>query len=190
MLYFLVRNSGKSFAYRRRLWGTNLRRGARTAMAIVLTVFTLVGAKALAQAEDGARTAYVLVSEGSWLNIREKPKAHAPVVLRLPRGDALTLHSVSPSGWAEVSRAGDPGYCRAAYLCDDPPAPALRCLTTAGKLRVRVAPLGKVLRKLKAGVAVTVRGTLTDDAGDRWANIGSGFVLAAFLEPDGADSLP
>ena len=39
-------------------------------------------------------------------------------MLRLTRGDALTLYRIDADGWAEVSRAGDPGYCRAAYLCD------------------------------------------------------------------------
>ena len=44
-------------------------------------------------AEEG-RAAFVLVGEGSWLNIRERPKAHAPVVLRLTRGDELTLYRI------------------------------------------------------------------------------------------------
>ncbi len=129
------------------------------------------------------RTAFVLVGAESWLNIRERPKAHAPVVLRLTRGDALTLYRIDADGWAEVSRAGDPGYCRATYLCDALPTGAERMRAAAGKLNVRSAPAGDVLARLKAGAAVTVRAYLTDDDGVRWANIGVGFVMAAYLEP-------
>lgn len=190
LLYLFLGQCVQTVAQRRRWHDAQIAGTARRAVAGALATVALAGIQAPALAEDCGRTAYVLVSEASWLNIREQPQAHASVVLRLSRGDALTLYAIDENGWAEVSRAGDPGYCRAAYLCDEPPAPALRCRTTAGKLRVRDAPLGKVLRKLKAGVTVTVRGYLTDDAGDRWANLGNGFVMAAFLESAEPETVP
>lgn len=136
-----------------------------------------------ASVAEAGRAAFVLVGEGSWLNIRERPKAHAPVVLRLTRGDELTLYRIDEDGWAEVSRAGDPGYCRAAYLCDALPTEAERMRVAAGRLNVRAAPAGDVLERLKEGAAVTVCGYLTDDDGIRWAHIGAGVVMAAYLAP-------
>lgn len=134
-------------------------------------------------ADDGSRTAYVLVSAKSWLNVRERPAAHAAITLRLTRGDALTVYHIDSAGWAEVSRAGDPGFCRARYLCDTPPGEPLPCVTTAGKVNLRAAPSGKAVGRLSCGQAVTVLGTLTDDQGDCWALLANGFVRARYLSP-------
>lgn len=161
---------------RGRFTGTRWRGLAALAAAIALALYP-----ACACALDSGRTVYVMVAESSWLNIRERPEAHAPVTLRLTRGDELTVYRIGTDGWAEVCRAGDPGYCRAAYLCDDAPADAVRCRTAAPRLKVRAAPGGKVLRRLRQNTPLTVRGWLTDDDGARWANIGDGFVLASCL---------
>lgn len=149
---------------------------------LVATNAVPAGQGSSAAAEDGSRTAYVLVDAQSWLNVRERPEAHAAVTLRLTRGDAVTVCRIDATGWAEVSRAGDPGYCRARYLCDAPPADAEACVAAAGKLNVRAAPGGRVVGRLARGEAVTVLGTLTDDGGDRWAILPGGFVLARYLE--------
>lgn len=137
---------------------------------------------ASAAAEDGSRTAYVLVHAQSWLNVRERPEADAPVTLRLTRGDQLTVCRIDAAGWAEVSRAGDPGYCRARYLCDAPPDAPVACVATTGKLNVRAAPGGRTVGRLRRGEAVAVLGTLTDDGGTCWAILPDGFVLARYLE--------
>jgi len=103
--------------------------------------------------------------------------------MRLTRGDELTLYGIGEGGWAEVCRAGDTGYCRVEYLCDDSPGDVQRLRSAVSKLKVRATPGGKVLCRLRRGEEVTVRGYLTDDTGAVWANIGIGFVKASCLEP-------
>ena len=51
-------------------------------------------------------------------------------------------------------------------------------------MRVRALPQGKVIRRLRKGDAVSVCGWVPDADGDRWANIGDGFVLASCLSVD------
>ena len=152
-------------------------------LVAVCTLLCTPARPCAAAAQSDGRVVYVMVGEGSWLNIREKPKAHASVVMRLSRGDALTLYGIGAGGWAEVCRAGDSGYCRVEYLCDDPPGDAQRQCSAVPKLKVRATPGGKVLCRLGHGEEVTVRGRLTDDAGTVWANIGFGFLKGDCLEP-------
>lgn len=131
--------------------------------------------------EDAPREMYVLVEESSWLNIRERPAADAPVTLRLTRGDAISAYAMDEDGWVEVSRAGDPGYCRVEYLTEQPPQTPVTCVATVGKLNVRALPNGKVVGRLRRGDAITVLGQMTDAQGEAWANTGDGYVLSRYL---------
>lgn len=137
-----------------------------------------------AMAEDPT-TMYVLVEEGSCLRVHERASMGSGVCMRLDRGDELTVYDVDKYGWAEISRAGDPGYCRIEYLSDQPPTDPVEYVTNAGKVNVRKTPGGDMVRKLERGETVTVTGWMTDKDGTAWANIGEGYVMAEFLEVGG-----
>ena len=130
---------------------------------------------------DESRTLYALVGADSCLNVRERPRLSAAVTLRLSRGDAVCLCALGSDGWAQIDRAGDPGYCRIEYLTDAPPAEPAGASVALPGVRVRSLPRGKVIRRLRKGDTVTVFGYVPDADGDRWANVGDGFVLAACL---------
>lgn len=132
-------------------------------------------------ATEGSQTLYALVQADSCLNVRERPDLGAGVTLRLSRGDAVCLCGIVSGGWAQIDRAGDPGYCRIEYLTDAPPADPVEATVTLPGVRVRSLPQGKVIRKLRKGDNVSVLGWVPDADGNRWANIGDGFVLAACL---------
>lgn len=148
-----------------------------------LPVLTAHSAAVQAATDERASspTLYALVDEGSCLNVREHPHLGATVTLRLSRGDAVSLCSLRPDGWAQIDRAGDPGYCRVEYLTDAPPDAPVDAEVAVKNLRVRAIPGGKVLRKLQKGDTVSVYGWIPDTDGNRWANIGDSFVLWSCL---------
>ena len=158
-------------------------------MRSVKVVITCVGLIALLMTAPGAvaeeeLTAYALVNADSCLNVREAPGLNRAVVIRLDRGDAVTVLEQRTDGWAYVERAGDYGYCRMEYLTDEPPEEPEVYVTSAGKVNLRALPGGKALRKLKKGMTVTVLGWITDTDGVRWARLADGYVMADFLEPE------
>lgn len=147
-------------------------------MFIALLAFVMLAAP-YAHAEE--HTAYVLVDADSVLNVRTNPSLGADVLFVMERGETLTVDAVQDGGWAEVSRAGDFGYCRIEYLSDEPPAEPTAYTTTVGKLRLRKAPGGDTVRKLKKGVQVMVCGWFTDADGVTWAKVEGGYIDAEFL---------
>lgn len=165
--------------------------GCRKAIAITVILIELVLIGILidmARAEDAEPTPmYVLVSDGSWLNVRESPKPHAAITIRLTRGDQVDVYGISTDGWADIGRAGDPGYCRIEYLSDQLPTESESYTTTVGKVNVRMAPSGKMVRKLSKGAVVSVIGWVTDADGVEWANVGDGFVAKKYLQEAGSD---
>jgi uncharacterized protein YgiM (DUF1202 family) len=153
--------------------------------ALLLALVFAVVLIATATAEEAPSTKYVLVDTGSWLNIRERPEAHATVVIRMERGEALQVYAISADGWAEVARAGDSGYCRVEFLCDalpDTPAPYT---AAADKLRVRALPNAKAdtVQKLRKGKQVEVLAFLTCED-TRWARVHGGFIMADYLSAE------
>lgn len=155
------------------------------ALAVFLLLLALVFLLVLlanATAEEVPDTRFVLVDAGSWLNIRERPEAHAEVTIRMERGEALQVYSVSANGWAEVARAGDSGYCRVEFLCDELPDSPVSMTAMADKLRVRTLPDAKAttVKKLRKGAQVTVEAYLTVD-GIQWAHAAGGFIMADYL---------
>lgn len=155
--------------------------------AIMLAVATLPYC-AFADGET-ATTMYVLVTEDSCLRVHEKPSMGSEVTIRLTRGDTVKVYTISKNGWANISRAGDPGYCRVEFLTEAPPTEPIACTATVGKLNVRVLPYKSAdrVRKLQKGDQVSVIGTLTGSDGTEWANIGDGFVLKKYLEESNED---
>ena len=151
-------------------------------VALLLALVLLVVLMDIATAEEAADTRYVLVDSGSWLNIRERPEAHAEVIIRMERGDALQVDSVSADGWAAVDRAGDSGYCRVEFLCDSLPDTETLCTATVDKLRVRSLPdtRATAVKKLRKGDQAAVAAFLTLD-GTRWAHVAGGFIMADYL---------
>ena len=69
--------------------------------------------------QDVALTAYqqqyVDVNPGSYLNVRQSPSTHAPVIARLMRGTEVTVTSIQ-NGWAKVKVDGKEGYVSTTYL--------------------------------------------------------------------------
>ena len=160
------------------------------AIAIAALLFALVLLLMLlntASAEDSFVTKYVLVGSDSWLNIREHPKAHAAVTIRMERGEALQVYAVSKDGWAEVARAGDGGYCRVEFLCDELPDSPVAMTASVDKLRVRALPDAKAttVKKLRKGDQATVTAFLTLD-GIQWAHVAGGFLMVDYLTAEGS----
>ncbi|MEA4999652.1 MAG: SH3 domain-containing protein [Candidatus Limiplasma sp.] len=160
------------------------------AVAVAALLLALVFATVLlntASAEEAPVTKYVLVDAGSCLNIREFPKAHAKVIIRMERGEELQVNSVSATGWADVVRAGDGGYCRVEYLCDDLLDAATDYTAATDKLRIRALPNAKAttVKKLRKGDAVSVEAFRTLD-GVQWARVSAGFIMADYLSAGGA----
>jgi len=153
---------------------------------LVVLVFMIVFLNA-ASAEETPVTKYVLVDAGSWLNIRESPKAHAEVTVRMERGEELKVYTVGADGWVKVVRAGDGGYCRVEYLCDALPDASMVYTAAADKLRIRTLPDTKAsaVKKLRKGDQVTVLAFLTvNDI--QWARVSAGFIMADYLTAEGA----
>jgi uncharacterized protein YgiM (DUF1202 family) len=149
-------------------------------LAALLACLMLAAPAALAD----ERAAYVLVEVGSVLNVRTHPRLKAEVLFVMERGEALIVDDVRQDGWAEVSRAGDFGYCRIEYLSDEPPADPQPYTTTAGKLRLRQLPNGDTVRKLGKGKQVMVTGWFTDADGVQWAKVDGGYIDADYLTPE------
>ena len=162
--------------------------GSRTALAatalIIILMLTCVLVISCTHAEDTGQSTemFVLVPEGEILNVRYNPKPHSDIVLKLDRGESVKVYGISDDGWADIGRAGDPGYCRIEYLTSTPPTEPADYITTVGKVNVRKVPGGKPVRSLGKGETVSVIGWVTDADGTEWANIGDGFVMKKFLE--------
>ncbi len=152
----------------------------RRMMLVVMACLLLSMPAAMAD----ERTAYVVVDAGSVLNVRMLPSLGADVLFVMERGESLSVDSLGRDGWAQVSRAGDFGFCRIEYLSDTPPMEPERYLTTANKLRVRKLPNGDSVRKLGKGVQVLVTGWLTDEDSVTWAKVDGGYIDADYLAPD------
>ncbi len=159
-------------------------RALALAALIIALVFLFVLID-MASAEEAPITRYVLVDEGSKLNIHERPEQRAYIPFKMERGEALKVYGISADGWAEVSRAGDSGYCRVEFLCDALPDAPTTCTATVDKLRVRALPNDKAdtVKKLRKGKQVTVLAFLTCD-GIQWARVASGYIMADYLSAE------
>jgi uncharacterized protein YgiM (DUF1202 family) len=162
---------------------------ALTALLLALVIAAVLIGLLLttATAEETPSTKYVLVDTGSYLKIRERPEAHATVVIRMERGEALQVYGIRADGWAEVARAGDSGYCRVEFLCDALPDAPAAYTASVDKLRIRMLPSAEAdtVQKLRKGKQVEVLAFLTYED-TRWARVAGGFIMADYLSAGGA----
>jgi hypothetical protein len=131
-----------------------------------------------AVAEEGC-VMYVHVREGSFLNGRREPNLDSPIMMKMERGFEAHVIGVK-NGWAEIE-GGEAGtaWCCVDYLADYRPgedAP-LYTVVSVGRVRVRQSPDGEAVGYVRDGDTVEVRFVIGG-----WAYIGSGYVMAEFLE--------
>lgn len=167
-------------------WQYWLREIAIAALGVVsgLLLFALTMAACLAGAN--AETMWVNVDEQSHLNGRSKPVT-GDIEAKLLRGWTVEVLEIC-DGWALVDGYGESGGCwvDVRYLTEYEPGQMEACepvdmRTTVGKLRVRSYPDGEVLYRMRKGNRVTVLGWM-QMGGTRWGWIGTGWVMAEFLE--------
>ncbi len=65
------------------------------------------------------KTMYIAVRE-TVLNLRTAPSTDSQVITTMPKGDIVTVHSIS-GDWAYVTYKGTNGYCSTNYLSEHPP---------------------------------------------------------------------
>jgi hypothetical protein len=152
---------------------------ARALLYTALLVLLVLNWYGISLAEEQPVTMYVIVAEESWLNGRYEPDASSSIEARFPSGAAVEVYEAS-GAWAKVA-GGECGYvwCAINYLSSTPPGsePETCTVQADGRIRVRKAPGGELVRWLHAGDTVQVQCRLNG-----WAFIGDGYVLEKYLE--------
>lgn len=148
------------------------------ALLVALWMMLMLAWVTDAAAEEGC-VMYVQVREGTLLNGRREPNLDSAILMRMERGFEVYVLRVK-NGWAEIV-GGEAGtcWCAVEYLADYPPgenAPQYT-VVSSGRVRVRQTPDGKAVGYVQPGDTVEVRFMI-----DGWAYIGSGYVMAEFLE--------
>jgi len=132
-----------------------------------------------------AETMYVAVEEGSRLNGRATP-VDGDIEAKLLPGWTVEVVQTA-DGWALIDGYGEGGCCwvDAHYLTKEPmqetACEPVEMRAAVDKLRVRRVPGGDVCARLSKGDRVTVTGWM-QVGGTRWAHIGTGWVMAEYLE--------
>lgn len=174
---------------RRRLrnWLEQMAAGALLTV-IMLALFVLLyaaGLTALGIDPACAETMYVAVEKGSHLNGRASPVDGAIEAKLLPGWEVEVVRTAD--GWALIDGYGEGGCCwvDAHYLApeqmNETACEPVEMRAAVDKLRVRRCPGGDVCMRLSKGDRVTVTGWMQMD-GTRWAYIGTGWVMAEYLE--------
>lgn len=161
---------------------------ADVAWRLAVALVVIVGGLALWSwlVPANAETMWVNVDESSHLNGRSKPVTGG-IEAKLLRGWTVEVLEIR-DGWALVDGYGETGGCwvDVRYLTEYEPGTLEACepvemRTKVGKLRVRSYPDGEVLYRMRKGDRVTVLGWM-QMGGTRWGWIGTGWVMAEFLE--------
>lgn len=132
-----------------------------------------------------AETMYVAVEKGSHLNGRATPVDGDIEAKLLPGWTVEVVRTAD--GWALIDGYGEGGCCwvDAHYLTKEPmqetACEPVEMRAAVDKLRVRRVPGGDVCARLSKGDRVTVTGWM-QVGGTRWAHIGTGWVMAEYLE--------
>lgn len=83
------------------------------------SVVTSADANNETDGESLNKTMYIAVRE-TVLNLRTAPSIDSEVITTMPKGDTVTLHSITGE-WAYVTYKGTKGYCSTNYLSEQPP---------------------------------------------------------------------
>lgn len=124
-----------------------------------------------------ATSHYVNISEGTYLNGREKPSKKSFITMRLFRGDKVNVLGFS-GDWAEVE-GGESGtsFVKAKYLSTILEPVRFRNVSS-GRVRVRTEPVsGSTAAWLSSGKTVTVLSIVSG-----WGRIASGWIDLSYFE--------
>lgn len=124
-----------------------------------------------------ATSHFVNISEGTYLNGREKPSKKACITMRLFRGDQVEVVGFS-GDWAEIE-GGESGtsFVKLKYLSTIL-EPAKYKNVSGGRVKVRSHPIsGKTTAWVSSGKTITVHSVVSG-----WGNIASGWVDLSFFE--------
>lgn len=151
-------------------------------VAILVALFFLVELLFPAHASSPPTTTmWVIVGEGSTLNMRFKPSLNSSKEGRLFHGESVEVYEIR-NGWASINYCGDNFYCSASYLSSEPPAdPAAYYVASSGRVRVREIPNGKLVKWANPNDRFIVTAwQVVDDV--RWAATKQGYIMAQYLK--------
>lgn len=124
-----------------------------------------------------AASHFVIISEDTYLNGREKPSKRSFITMRLFRGDQVEVIGFS-GDWAEVI-GGESGtsFVKAKYLSTIL-EPAKYRNTSGGRVKVRTHPVsGSTAAWISSGKTVTVQAIVSG-----WGRISSGWIDLSYFE--------
>lgn len=145
----------------------------RTFYAIMFLILCLLAFMSRGKAET---TMYVIVDEGTTLNIRENPGG--TVCACLYPGDEVNVLQFD-DGWAQIDQGGEfsTGWVSLDFLSDTPSIePYEMVVSSNGRVRVRSCPDGSKVDYVHNGDTVTVSAWCNG-----WAKIGKGWVDGSYL---------
>jgi hypothetical protein len=100
---------------------------------------------------------------------------------QLYRGDAVMTTGEEADGWIEVAVGGDAVWVKAEYLAVKPPEdPKEATITGNGRVALRKAPGGKLIRWLQPGEQITVSAIIAVE-GQNWAKTPDGYVMEEYV---------
>ena len=135
--------------------------------------------------------------QGGTLNLRSAPAVSGRILGSLKNGEQVTVVALE-GAWARIRRSGRDGYVMAKYLTLDKPSSSLpeadsivyarvRLEQPGAVLRLRAAPGGTILARLKNGAFVRVIALKGQWARVETASGQTGYVAKAYLERVYAD---
>lgn len=126
--------------------------------------------------------AVCVVTKGEWVWVRDAPDPEAKQIEKIRWGYEVGISEIR-NGYAHInSEYHGAGWVDVSYL-EIPIAETIYKVISDGALNVRETPEGRFLRKIKAGVNVSVLGWRYSKSGELWAKVyKGGYVKAMYLE--------
>lgn len=156
------------------------------ALYIAICALALIAVAALSIGFSAARaeTLTCAVSEGQYVNVRNRPRADAQKVGELHNGDEIDAVSVS-GGWIEITYKDRAAYVSANYFeVSEPKGGTVYVVEANGRVRVRATPGGKRVDWADPGDTVRVFGWRYGSDGGKWARCAYGYIAASYLVPE------
>lgn len=152
----------------------------KRAIVLMILLAILPGVVSAGGRKNEPVSGWVLCQPDSKVNIREKPKKTAEVVAWGYAGDEIQLDGRKRGKWLHViipCETGE-GWIRADYVSLDPPEDvgSGKFETLVNRVRVRASAGGRVIRRLKKGVTVTVSIVTAE-----WCVTNVGFIKTSCL---------